>query len=460
MDDYKDDKRNNDQDLTRISKNNKSFLETKGKTPQEMVEFLKQGAIFRSFSYLISELYEGEDAAARLRKGFCEITGEKDEKIRKNVQNWMNGKSVPQKRETLFQICFLLGLDEEKSSRLLGSFSENRIHYRNPLELAYAFALRTGKSYREAVHLKEETLRIYQEEMDLHREEIREIERIRQENAERREEKSGTAEEKRQRREKLEREAVFYTERNWELFENVLTEEDYYHFIRQNSIYLGMQHETAYAEFMKLLNLLQEPGEERYFMKQEEEDGFAFDHAAARTPEAFLKKQEKKRCLPDERKYSMEQVVEDYFRMHVPQTTRVGKMTALQKVIKKCWPSETTLSRMKNREMDVNRKTLILLYMLTEYFDVEVRDEEELYYCDEEYTEEELFETRYDQMNMFLKKYGMCTLDYGNPFDLIICYAMYPSASAEEEDFVAERIEEVLEILYQGLPGDDDEGKS
>ena len=110
--------------------------------------------------------------------------------------------------------------------------------------------------------------------------------------------------------------------------------------------------------------------------------------------------------------------------------------------------------------MDVNRKTLILLYMLTEYFDVEVRDEEELYYCDEEYTEEELFETRYDQMNMFLKKYGMCTLDYGNPFDLIICYAMYPSASAEEEDFVAERIEEVLEILYQGLPGDDDEGTS
>ena len=83
MDDYKDDKRNNDQDLTRISKNNKSFLETKGKTPQEMVEFLKQGAIFRSFSYLISELYEGEDAAARLRKGFCEITGKRTKKSAK-----------------------------------------------------------------------------------------------------------------------------------------------------------------------------------------------------------------------------------------------------------------------------------------------------------------------------------------------------------------------------------------
>ena len=98
--------------LTKISKHNERFIKGKPKTAGEVVEFMENGAQYRSFSYLVSELYEGEDAAGCLRKGFCELTGEKDEKIRKNVQNWMNGKTQPQNRELLFQICFILGLDE------------------------------------------------------------------------------------------------------------------------------------------------------------------------------------------------------------------------------------------------------------------------------------------------------------------------------------------------------------
>lgn len=62
---------------------------------------------------------------------------------------------MPQNREVLFQVSFALGLDETGASRLLGAAAETGIHYRNPEELAYAFALRTGASYEKALELKD-----------------------------------------------------------------------------------------------------------------------------------------------------------------------------------------------------------------------------------------------------------------------------------------------------------------
>lgn len=403
--------------LTKISKHNERFIKGKPKTAGEVVEFMENGAQYRSFSYLVSELYEGEDAAGCLRKGFCELTGEKDEKIRKNVQNWMNGKTQPQNRELLFQICFILGLDEEKSNYLLGVFSENRIHYRNPSELAYAFALRKGESYAYAVNLSEKVNQIYEEERKLHMDEIRRIDSRRQENAENKENKARMEAERIRKREKQEQDMILYTGRHKEMFDNVNSEEEFLDFIRQNSIYLGIQHETAYEKFMELLNVLQKP---------------------------------------EDTKYSMKEVVENYFKMSIPQKKRIRGMSVLQKLIKKCWPSETTLDKMKNRRIDVNRKTMILLYMLTEHFDVEVVDDEEYFYCDEEYSPEHLFEIRRSQMNLFLKKYGMNTLDYGNAFDLIVLYALYPS-SEEDDDFAADRIDKILEILYKGISDEEDD---
>ena len=396
--------------LTKISKHNERFIKGKPKTAEDVVEFLKNGAQYRSFSYLVSELYEGEDVAGCLMKGF---RGEKD----KNVRNWMNGSNSPQKREILFQICFILRLDEEKSNRLLGAFSENRIHYRNPSELAYAFALRKGESYAYAVSLSEKVNRIYEEERALHMDEIGLIDSRRQENAKNKEDKARTEAERIRKREKQEQDMILYTGRHKEMFDNVNSEEEFLDFIRQNSIYLGIQHETAYEKFMELLNLLQKP---------------------------------------EDTKYSMKEVVENYFKMSIPQKKRIRGMSVLQKLIKKCWPSETTLDKMKNRRIDVNRKTMILLYMLTEHFDMEVVDDEEYFYCDEEYSPEHLFEIRRSQMNLFLKKYGMNTLDYGNAFDLIVLYALYPS-SEEDDDFAADRIDKILEILYKGISDEEDD---
>ena len=399
--------------LTKISKHNERFIKGKPKTAEDVVEFLKNGAQYRSFSYLVSELYEGEDVAGCLMKGF---RGEKD----KNVRNWMNGSNSPQKREILFQICFILRLDEEKSNYLLGVFSENRIHYRNPSELAYAFALRKGESYAYAVNLSEKVNQIYEEERKLHMDEIRRIDSRRQENVENKENKARTEAERIRKREKQEQDMILYTGRHKEMFDNVNSEEEFLDFIRQNSIYLGIQHETAYEKFMELLNVLQKPE-------------------------------------PDEKKYSMEKVVDNYFKMNIPQKKNVRDMSKLQKLVKKCWPSETSLNKMKNRQKDVNRKTMLLLNLLTENFDVEAADDEAYFYCDKAYTPDQLFEIRRSQLDFFLKTYGMNTLDYGNPFDLIVLYAIHPSLTEQDDDFAAERLDKILEILYKGISDEEDD---
>lgn len=49
-------------DLTVISRNNLSFLERESRTAEEIVAFIKQGAIFRSFQDVIKRLYPEDDA--------------------------------------------------------------------------------------------------------------------------------------------------------------------------------------------------------------------------------------------------------------------------------------------------------------------------------------------------------------------------------------------------------------
>lgn len=79
-------------------------------------------------------------------------------------------------------------------------------------------------------------------------------------------------------------------------------------------------------------------------------------------------------CEVEEQRYTMERVMETYIRMHVPETKRTADYTLLQRMIKKYWPSESSLLNMKNRREDVSRKVMILLYLITEAFDEEKGD--------------------------------------------------------------------------------------
>lgn len=379
--------------MTGISGNNMGFLQGDERSPHQMVEFLKEGAKFRSFSDILRQVYPNEDLETRLINGLQEITGENRDSLVKKVRNWLRGKNTPQNRQTLFQISFALGLDEDRTSKLLGVAAETGIHYRNPEELAFAFALRTGASYERALKLKEMA-------KDICRDTFQGI-----------------------RKADMRRETpLLYTRQLKASFAHIRTEPELMAFFKEYRGELGYLHETAYEKFIELLAQLQKPVGERERLVQEkidEED--------------------------QEPEYTMRDVIVEYLGMNVPEGRNLGEMTPLQRLVKKFWPNESSLFNMRNRKTDVSRKVMILLYLVTEAFDEETADEEWDYYLDDldEEDADTRLEIRIEKMNLFLNLYGMNLLDPGNVFDLLVLYSMKAIESGE-------RMAEVLDALFMG----------
>ena len=379
--------------MTGISGNNMGFLQGDERSPHQMVEFLKEGAKFRSFSDILRQVYPNEDLETRLINGLQEITGENRDSLVKKVRNWLRGKNTPQNRQTLFQISFALGLDEDRTSKLLGAAAETGIHYRNPEELAFAFALRTGASYERALKLKEMA-------KDICGDAFQGI-----------------------RKADMRRESpLLYTRQLKASFAGIRTESELIAFFKEHKDELGYLHETAYEKFIELLIQLQKPVGERERLVQEkidEED--------------------------QEPEYTMRDVIVEYLGMNVPEGRNLGEMTPLQRLVKKFWPNESSLFNMRNRKTDVSRKVMILLYLVTEAFDEETADEEWDYYLDDldEEDADTRLEIRIEKMNLFLNLYGMNLLDPGNVFDLLVLYSMKAIESGE-------RMAEVLDALFMG----------
>lgn len=375
-------------DRTRISENNMSFLEGKERSPRELVAFLKKGALYRSFDQVLSRACPDEKMTEKLIQGMIEITGEKPDSVARKVRNWLKGKNIPKNRKTLFQICFALGLNEGETGRVLGAAAETGIHYRNPDELVYAFALRMGKSYQYAENLRKNIQNQYGSMWS-----------------------SGDQEGEE------ERPSVF-TRQIWNEFSQVTDEASLMEFFQEHGKDLGVLHETAYQKFMKLMDYLQQP--EGLNGKTEE-------------------------------KYTMDEIMDTYFQMHIPEGRKTADYTSLQKLVRKYWPNETSLFNMKNRKEDVSRKVMVLLYLVTEEFDFcqmnepDMNEQKDYYMDDEEEDADTVLERRIKQMNLFLKAYGMNPLDPGNLFDYLVLYAM----KSRDGEPVSERMEQVLELLFQ-----------
>ncbi len=111
----------------------------------------------------------------------------------------------------------------------------------------------------------------------------------------------------------------------------------------------------------------------------------------------------------------------------------VGKSKGLSdiaKSIRSGWPEETYLSKMKNRELEVSRKTLILLYLACggETFQEEAWDEDELdafvLRDDAEGDADADFEGIRGQIDAMLTECGFQPLDPRMPFDWMVLFCM------------------------------------
>lgn len=347
----------------------------------QIADFLGDKVIVWTFSHLLETVYTGNAILSRrLTEKLVFYEGEENrEKIARKVRNWIHNRNLPGNREELFEICFALELDETRAECLLGVTAENGIHYRNPKELIYAFCLRRHIDYPDARNMVE---RMWNCPLPSGVLEYRE-----QEKATRLSESSKN---------------MTGSIRNE--FKRIATEEELEIFLKDHRACFGIHHNTAYRKFMKMLNYLLFPDYE--------------------VPE-----------LPTEKSYSVERVVEEYLRLDIPYDKRHGKYSKLQKEIIKHWPAAKSVNDMYNRKADVDRKTLMLLYLATE--GMTAGDD----------TDEPDVQEHFRRINMMLSECGMAVLNPHSPFDYLILQAINKE---NDEDCMSYRMEWMLHRLFRG----------
>ena len=200
------------------------------------------------------------------------------------------------------------------------------------------------------------------------------------------------------------------------------TEEELAQYLREAQGKLGVYHNRAFQQFTAFLSLLENP---RDISTEEQES------------------------------YTVRRIVETYLDNRLPAGWDKKKMDEKRQGILSGWPDEVTLSRMKTGKTDVNRKTMILLFLATDGGEELSDDWEE----DEDWEDEEEendpdadFRSSYLRINQMLSSCGYCMLDPRNPFDWVVLYCMRVSSDPESMEGLSERLSEMLEMLFPAGP--------
>ena len=126
-------------------------------TPSMAAAYLQERDIpLRNFPQVLQSMYSGPDLLPRLVDYLLLIHSEEggasSQALGKKVHNWLSGRNVPANREDYFRIAFALELGESQLNTLLGLFTDYGIQYRDGKELVFAWFLRHGYGYLDALH--------------------------------------------------------------------------------------------------------------------------------------------------------------------------------------------------------------------------------------------------------------------------------------------------------------------
>ena len=332
---------------------------------KEAADLLKQCSDFPTFGSAIRKLYPKEDLKERLSSAFRSREESDFASLDRKIRNWLNGKNAPQNREDIFFCAFALGLDEKQTSDLLGVCCDSVIHYRNPKELTYAFALRNGYSYEHAVELYQ-SLPVQREGVTIP--------------------------------------PTVYTTAIRRNFEFTADEADFIEFYIEHLSILGEYHNKAHSYFQHFMDVLM-------FSEEGEEE------------------------------YSVERVISSYMNPPANSGRSRQNLDQIQKMVRRAFPNATDIRNMLAKRMDVPRKLLLLLYMVTENsFDGDYDEYDEDYI-----SPEERFEQQWWGINLMLNDCGMPILDPQNPFDKLILYALN---TEDEDESMLEKFDDIISYLF------------
>ena len=88
---------------------------------------------------------------------------------------------------------------------------------------------------------------------------------------------------------------------------------------------------------------------------------------------------------------------------------------------------------MASRKQDVNRKTLLILYLATEGMGIEI-------------PEDRFVEEHFRRINLMLSDCGMALLNLHNPFDYLVLQCLHLE---DEDDFMSRRMERFLCRIFK-----------
>lgn len=361
-------------DLTYISQGEYNNIAKTSMTASEAFEYLSQNLLPRRFDETLREFACGIDPKTDLVTALSEYTPELSrESISKKVRGWISGKTEPKDRETLLQLCFALGLNEEDAQSFLCRTSDCGFHYRDPRELTYSFALRTGMSYHEALELYSSLPPLPD----------------------------------------VDPTETVYTEALYNEFYNIRTRNEFLSFYRDNLSNFGKLHNTAYMYFRAFTDCLRDP------------DAGRAELLGTGTVRS--------------RRLSLEEMTSEYLRMELPSEAPCS--TYLRRMIKKYWPSSTSIKNMYSRREDITRKVLILLYVITEGIAPDVNYD---FVFEDDLSPEESFEEHYDKLCIMLTDCGMALPDPRNIFD----WAVLRSLRKDNHDDIGSELKDLLNRIF------------
>lgn len=355
---------------------------------EDAVYYLEQEAKIRSLRDKLDEFSKGRDLKKILVEGLLKFHPDmKKDSVEHKVRGWLDQNNLHSvKKMDAIEIAFILGLDIEETDQFVAMISEEKLHWRSPDEIVYIFALQNKIDFLEARALAEKL-----------------------------------SEELRGSYDSPEPPEENYTDSIRKSIMELSTMGELEAFLRRESGRLGRYHNSAYRMFKKMMNELEHP----------KIDGM----------ESFGKET-----------LTIRQVIREYFygdnvlyARNLAVKTKKGRvpkgeeviLTRVQQSIIKSWPDETTISKMKKRNMDVTRKVMILLFLATDPGWV---DEEDFY----EATEEEVFADLHSRLDHMLNLCGFAEIDPRVPFDWLILYCICVPDMLD----VDERMRNIFTMMY------------
>lgn len=346
-------------------------------TASEAVSFLEKEAKMRTLREKLEKFSNGQELRTTLVHGLLRNHPDMNkEAVERRVRGWLNNPKNQTLRKTdAIELCFILGLSMEEADAFVALVSEAGLHWRNPDEIVYIFALKQGMDYPEARELNDSMGEMLSKVAD-----------------------SGTPAED------------SFTPLIRQEVSALGSMEELSAYLEGAVSRLGRYHNNAYKLFMEMMEVLEHPR-----LYETEESAGLFEKEKLTIRDVLREYMFEENVL-----YAREQVRASRKKTNSNSDDENFIFTVIQEEVSRSWPDESTISKMKSRKTDVTRKTLILLFLATDPGSADEDDED----MESALTDEERFEKLYRSLNDMLLLCGFMPLDARSPFDWLILYCI------------------------------------